>query len=222
MVNGRLDTRKLASLVNFHPIDPHAGGLALPEVARQWKALVRDCKRDTGIDVTASEGYRDVETQEYWKAWWTNQGKPQNAAEPGTSPHGEGLAIDAGSGAGTYGSTVDVWLTNHAEEYGFIRPFLTGRVIERWHLLYVGGAKIIYEMVEKMAKVSDPWFKVRVLRNKSTDKIAIASIATGFWYEVPSPAYLNILPDHFGKLPETETLAANRWKFLKSLARMRK
>ncbi|QXG07743.1 hypothetical protein QEJ61_gp11 [Curtobacterium phage Pize] len=216
--NGQLDTRTLVKLANFHPIDSHAQGLATPEVARQWAAMVADCLADTGIVLTASEGYRDLATQGYWKTWWTAQGKPGNAAAVGTSTHGLALAVDAGSGAGTQGSTVNVWLTNNMHKYGFTRPF----AFELWHLLYIGNPTIIWEAVNNMANIDDPWFKVRVLRNKKTGKIAVASIATGFWYPVPTPAYLDVLEDHFGKLPATEDLADNRWTFMRQLANKRK
>ncbi|URG18056.1 endolysin [Curtobacterium phage Ayka] len=218
MANGRLDESKMKPLANFHPIDSIAKGIALPEVAEQWALMAEDCHLATGVVLYASEGYRDLAGQRYWKTYWTNLGKPGNAAPEGTSTHGEALAVDAGSGAGTPGTPVQKWLAENAIKYGFAIPFS----FELWHLLYVGNPTIIYEKIEEMANITDPWFKVRRFQNKSTNKQAIASIATGFWYEVPTPAYLDVLESHFGKLPEAEVVPDNRFKFLKQLANKRK
>ena len=38
--------------------------------------------------------YRTFARQVFWRRWWTSQGKPGNAAVPGRSNHGEGIAVD--------------------------------------------------------------------------------------------------------------------------------
>lgn len=149
--NGRLDTSGMRLLDGFAPIDSHAGGLALPEVAVQWALMRAAYKHDTGLALPASEGYRTYATQEYWKAHYTALGKPQYAAAPGYSNHGFAVAIDAGGGAGTAGSVADRWLTANAAKYGFTRPYTSGSLIERWHLLYTPGTASITNPVATAA-----------------------------------------------------------------------
>ena len=73
----------------------------------------------------------------------------QWVAEPGTSEHQLGLAVDIN------GATYDIyfWLQENSYKYGFIFRYpgnktdLTGVAEEVWHYRYVGkeAAKIIYE-----------------------------------------------------------------------------
>lgn len=141
MSNGFLDRSKLVQVKNFHPIEPWASGLALPEVAHQWNLMADACERETGYRLDASEGYRDYPTQVHVKAVKTAEGRPQDAATPGTSGHGDAKAIDAGSGAGYDGSVVETWLEHNLAKFGFSRPFSW----ELWHLLYVGNPTITQE-----------------------------------------------------------------------------
>jgi len=73
------------------------------------------------------------------------------SAEPGTSEHETGLAIDVTSSDGKcaaqdcFGGTVEaVWLENNAADYGFIIRYpngkeeITGYKYEPWHIRYVG------------------------------------------------------------------------------------
>ena len=47
------------------------------------------------MTISAPDGaYRDYARQVYWKAYWTGQGMPNNAATPGTSNHGLGTCVD--------------------------------------------------------------------------------------------------------------------------------
>lgn len=149
--NGYLDTSTLHALEGFAPIDSHAGGLALPEVAVQWALMRAAYERDTGLDLPASEGYRPFATQVYWKQHYAALGTPQYAAAPGYSNHGLAVAIDAGGGAGTPGSVADRWLDAHAAAYGFARPYTSGSLIERWHLLYTPGTATITNPVATAA-----------------------------------------------------------------------
>lgn len=82
------------------------------------------------------------------------------SAEPGTSEHETGLAIDVTSSDGKcaaqdcFGGTVEaIWLEKNAADYGFIIRYpkgkedITGYKYEPWHIRYVGVeiAKHIYE-----------------------------------------------------------------------------
>ena len=74
-------------------------------------------------------------------------------AEPGTSEHELGLAVDINAGGETDSWTLYDWLAEHAHEYGFIlrypedKTLITGINYEPWHYRYVGkdAAEEIYE-----------------------------------------------------------------------------
>ena len=65
-------------------------------------------------------------------------------AEPGTSEHELGLAVDINAADGSDPWTVYSWLAEHAHEYGFILRYpegktdITGIAYEPWHYRYVG------------------------------------------------------------------------------------
>ena len=75
----------------------------------------------------------------------------QEVAQPGTSEHELGLAVDIND---AYGNDAFYdWIAEHAHEYGFILRYpadkiaITGIEYEPWHFRYVGheAAKIIYQ-----------------------------------------------------------------------------
>lgn len=83
------------------------------------------------------------------------------SAEPGTSEHETGLAIDVTSSDGKcaaqdcFGGTVEaIWLENNAADYGFIIRYpegkqdITGYKYEPWHLRYV-GVKLAQRIAEE-------------------------------------------------------------------------
>lgn len=91
-----------------------------------------------------SSGYRDFEGQVYQKEKWTSNGKPQNAATPGTSNHGFGIAVDIGNLYQLQKQDFDAvwtseeynWMRRNALKYGFKHPPVhqkEGSVPEAWH-----------------------------------------------------------------------------------------
>lgn len=83
------------------------------------------------------------------------------SAEPGTSEHETGLAIDVTSSDGKcaaqdcFGGTVEaIWLENNAADYGFIIRYpkgkedITGYKYEPWHIRYV-GVEIAQQIAEE-------------------------------------------------------------------------
>ena len=97
-----------------------------------------------GIELVARSAYRSTQEQttlfNSMKQDYINQGMSEEEAfaatkqwrnEPGTSEHETGLAVD-------------VWLREHAPEYGFILRYMkdktdiTGTSFEPWHYRYVG------------------------------------------------------------------------------------
>ncbi len=101
-----------------------------------------------GLHFIFYTAYRSVSKQkELFEAGKTD-------AKPGTSEHNCGLAIDFGCANGDFeGSSEQVWLFEHAYEYGFILRYpkdkvdVTGFAYEPWHFRYVGKeqAKLIFE-----------------------------------------------------------------------------
>lgn len=82
------------------------GKKGLTQFINQLNAFVVEC-RANGINITVGSGqdiFRDIAGQKYWKAYWTRQGKPGNAAAVGTSNHGLAIAADI-SGMGNWGTT---------------------------------------------------------------------------------------------------------------------
>jgi hypothetical protein len=130
----------------------------VPPAARAMKALVAAAESELGIDVWATGTYRSLEQQvslfmqrytrvyqagrrhEVWQGedYWL---KPRvaGAANPGTSNHGLGLAIDFAEKRN--GKVVSVssrfvrWLCEHAIEFGFSAEDQS----ESWHWRYVAG-----------------------------------------------------------------------------------
>lgn len=125
-----------------------------------------DAMRMQGISPFVREGFR---TREYQQSMMDEriqenlaQGCSEEEAEelaheyvadPGTSEHELGLAVDINAVGDADGWTVYTWLAEHAHEYGFILRYpegkedITGIAYEPWHYRYVGrdAAAEIYE-----------------------------------------------------------------------------
>lgn len=86
--NGRLPDSVLA---------PVAGGRLRKDAALRWNAM-NFYRRSRGWSTVLPNGpdstYRNYARQIYWRNWWCARGKCGNAAVPGTSNHGWGLAVD--------------------------------------------------------------------------------------------------------------------------------
>ncbi|MGB2787468.1 MAG: M15 family metallopeptidase [Candidatus Saccharimonadaceae bacterium] len=91
--------------------------------------------------------YRDIKGQESAKEYWTKRGKPGNAADPGTSNHGWGLAVDIGPGntgnGFRYSTKEYVWMMANAPKFGWINPKNMQQggsgPEEPWHWEYARG-----------------------------------------------------------------------------------
>lgn len=120
--NGRIDNNNLIKI---------EGGAHFlkPAAAKAYKAMQRAAKRD-GIDFAVTDSYRDYDAQVRLareKGLYSEGGL---AAEPGTSNHGWGLAVDIN----VNDPKVLAWLEKHGSKYGF-------KTIPRepWHWEYEGG-----------------------------------------------------------------------------------
>lgn len=100
---------------------------------------------DNKIQVYLDEGYPESVAEELALQW---------VAEPGTSEHQLGIAVDINPDYSvTKGWGFYEWLSDNAYKYGFVKRYpddkvdITGISNERWHYRYVGkeAAKIMYE-----------------------------------------------------------------------------
>lgn len=117
--NGRLSPSELA---------PIPGGELRKDAAAAWNAPGGPA--DNGLRPTGSmSSYRTYAEQEYfWKLY--QEGKGNLAAYPGTSNHGNGVAIDLAE------PWMREWIDKHGAEYGFKK---TEALSEWWHVNFVGG-----------------------------------------------------------------------------------
>mgnify|MGYP002624846114 CR=1 FL=1 len=116
-----------------------------------------DAARAQGVNPTVVEGYRSHEDQtammQSYVDRYIGQGYDRSeaevmareyVAEPGTSEHELGIAVDVGAGSGSGAEQVYAWLAENAYEYGFILRYpedgeeITGIAYEPWHYRYVG------------------------------------------------------------------------------------
>lgn len=129
---------------------------------KQMRAVAADALEELfaaaekdGLDLVAASGYRSFDRQKnIYDRNVAKYGKEETdtfSAQPGTSEHQTGLAMDVTSAQvafqlqQSFGDTSEgEWLAEHAHEYGFIIRYLegaqeiTGYTYEPWHLRYVG------------------------------------------------------------------------------------
>lgn len=102
------------------------------DAARAWHAFQYEVHWREGDTVSLNAGYRTYSRQVYWRNWWCNQGKCGNAAIPGTSNHGWGLAIDLMTPWGR--AMVD----KYGAKYGFSKAW-SDASHEWWHIKWRPG-----------------------------------------------------------------------------------
>lgn len=114
-LNGRLDASELS---------PIPGGELRHDAAAAWNAPGGPA--DAGLRPTGSRSsYRTYDEQVYF---WNNQ--PPLAAQPGTSNHGWGIAVDLAE------PWMRSWIDENGSKYGWRK---TEAFSEWWHVNYVGG-----------------------------------------------------------------------------------
>jgi hypothetical protein len=128
MANGQLDPRSLAQ------IEGEPGDLLRADACGYWNALQRAFRAAMGYGLGVREAYRPLGTQigyfvtRYTKTsrntgifydgtYWAKKPGVPAAARPGTSKHGEGLAVDATIDSFT--SPAYRWMAANAGRYGF-------------------------------------------------------------------------------------------------------
>lgn len=127
-MNGRLDRKDLMNIQPGHYLRKDAG--------KAFLELKSKAKQE-GIRLIVTDSYRDLAAQiDVFRR------KPKLAAQPGTSLHGWGIALDLSVGGFT--SAVYVWLYKNGPAYGWINPPWAhdGKGKEEpWHWEYVGVKK---------------------------------------------------------------------------------
>ena len=116
-------------------LSPIAGGGQLRnDAAAAWNAMAARIYDERGVRIRVNgpdSAYRTYARQVYWRNYWCSRGACQNAAVPGTSNHGWGIATDVPSYVqsliGTFGSA-----------YGW-RKSCSDAPWEAWHYKWCGG-----------------------------------------------------------------------------------
>jgi hypothetical protein len=117
------------------------------EAAVSIHAMIAQAARD-GVTLTPTSCYRDYAGQVTARESWCALGACHMAAEPGTSNHGWGKAIDFAEGNQpmTYESPGYQWMLTWASYFGWMHPKVMkadGPVPEPWHWEWVGdGGKM--------------------------------------------------------------------------------
>jgi LAS superfamily LD-carboxypeptidase LdcB len=96
------------------------------DAAVAFKAMAADARRD-GVTLTVSDSYRSLDEQAAMVDSQGHYGEGGLAAEPGTSAHGWGLAIDL-----DLNSRATTWMRANAGRYGFAEDVPR----EPWHWTY--------------------------------------------------------------------------------------
>ena len=128
--NGRLPKGQLARV--YHPeLDLYLS----KEAAAAWNTLRMASKRVLRIDLYPGgpdSAYRTLAKQKYWRDYWCGQGQCGNAAVPGSSNHGLGLAIDLPTRGMRF--AVD----RLGARFGYSKK-TSDAPQEWWHIKYAGG-----------------------------------------------------------------------------------
>ncbi len=127
--NGRLPASALAAI---------PGGRLEHGAAKAWNAMHAEAKARHNVDIRPGgpdSSYRTLDRQHFWRNWWCARGKCGNAAVPGTSNHGLGLAVDlADGGRGAMRRVID----QIGAKYGWAKKWSDASG-EPWHLRYKAG-----------------------------------------------------------------------------------
>lgn len=122
--NGQLPDSALA---------PAAGGTKLAKnAAAAWNAMAVAIYREAGVKIKSNgpdSMYRSYSRQVYWRNWWCARGNCGNAAVPGSSNHGWGLAVDTNDG---------YLIDRYGSKFGWRRS-CSDAPWEDWHWKWCGG-----------------------------------------------------------------------------------
>lgn len=109
------------------------------DAAASLVALGAAFRAEMGFSLPLTDAYRDLAGQVRAKEEWCARDACEFAAEPGTSTHGWGTAVDVGIGRTDWGSPVFRWLVDNAGRFGWRHPDWAGSdgpTPEAWHWEY--------------------------------------------------------------------------------------
>lgn len=118
--NGRLPASALAGI-------GQANHVLQRDAAAAFRTMAADARR-AGLDLRVSDSYRSYEAQVATVARRGRYDDGGFAADPGTSPHGWGLAVDLD----TTNPAALAWMRQNAWRYGFAEDVAR----EPWHFTY--------------------------------------------------------------------------------------
>ena len=124
--NGQLPKSDLAPIFG--------GGYLRKDAAAAWNAMAAEILQKEGVAIRVNgpdSAYRTYARQVYWRNYWCGQGKCGNAAVPGNSNHGWGIAVDVPE-------YVRVLIVKYGGKYGWDRG-CSDAPWESWHHKWCGG-----------------------------------------------------------------------------------
>lgn len=127
--NGLIPPRALCPL-------PQDGHLLRADAAAAFARLNAAYADRFGRPICVTDSYRSLGVQRRLELV-----KPALAAEPGTSKHGSGVAVDLCGGINRYGTAPHQWMRANAPDYGWVLPAWAradGSKPEPWHWEYAG------------------------------------------------------------------------------------
>ena len=141
--------------------------LFLQDIFDNFLLLAKDFKDHFGYNLPINDSYRDYQEQVNLKAKKKRQGKPKQAATPGTSKHGWGLAFDFNTkrmlkdgtwGDGGFNGAHYKWMYKNAPKRGFHSPPWAqkgGSNPEPWHIQWIKINEIIKIQDKKVENESE-------------------------------------------------------------------
>lgn len=141
-VNGRMLGVAENGVFTEANTDPIPGGRLWPEAALTWNAMRAEFAADGGDPDTFKPGgpNSSARTIAAQREFWANQ--PPPAAQPGTSNHGWGIAVDCPA------ASAQAWLLRRGHEFGWSHDE-GARVGEPWHFRYVGASPKLLRRLQR-------------------------------------------------------------------------
>ncbi|MCR4940808.1 MAG: M15 family metallopeptidase [Treponemataceae bacterium] len=155
-VSAEFEPDDLVDLVKNDSYPINKTGMKVRKPVEEAVRIMADAAKTEGITLLVSSAYRSYDYQKtIYERNVRQMGKEaadRESAQPGTSQHQTGTAIDFGSIDDSYAETVPgKWLAAHASEYGFSLSFpegyepITGYRWECWHYRYIGKLAVDFQ-----------------------------------------------------------------------------
>lgn len=155
-VPAEFEPEDLVDLVKNDSYPINKTGMKVRKPVEEAVRIMADAAKAEGITLLVSSAYRSYDYQKnIYERNVRQMGKEaadRESAQPGTSQHQTGTAIDFGSIDDSYAETKPgKWLAAHAAEYGFSLSFpegyepITGYRWECWHYRYIGKLAVDFQ-----------------------------------------------------------------------------